>query len=149
MPTPVDQGGPTESWGQQKKLGTESTAETSATSPAADSTAEPAEPMASPALTVSAASASAPAPATGVAPIPDRLRDLIALHSRRDSPVLTELHTLAQRLHESQAWTNQVGLAPAAVQRTAAEIIAHASESLRAQATQTRDGVRALLALEG
>ena len=87
---------------------------------------------------------SAPTAANDVSPMPDRLRDLIVQQARQDLPMSTSLHTLVLRSPASEPATEN----PTAfdlIQRTRAQIIAQASQSIVAQANHTGDSVRALL----
>jgi hypothetical protein len=87
---------------------------------------------------------SAPTAANDVSPMPDRLRDLIVQQASQDQPMTTSLHTLVMRAPASESGMENP-LAFDLIQRTRAQIIAQASQSIVAQANHTGDSVRALL----
>ena len=156
MPNPIS--GPDTStgpWGQAKKTETQPTTGTTGTSTATE-TATPSETApsvdsgasAAPAEGGGGTTASAPSTANQVSPMPDSLRTLIAEYGRSDGPAPTALHDLTRRLAEAHETLPEVEETLELVQRTRAEIVAAASMSMRAQATQTQQSVLAILRRE-
>ena len=124
---------------------------TTSTTTAPATSSEPTAPATSDPMTTEGASDpapaktySAPVAANDVSPMPDRLRDLIVQQSSEGQPMSTSLHSLVLRTPASESGMENP-LAFDLVQRTRAQIIAQASQSMVAQANHTGDSVRALL----